>query len=176
MINNNISNREMQISNCVTIGRIAPDFTALSTHGPITLSQYRGKWVLLFSQPGDFTSVSTTELISFAQTYGEFVKRNVELLGITIDNNYSDIGWVIDIYNTTGIMIPFPIIEDRNAEIARKYGMVNPDRIYEDSVRDAFIISPTQEIKAIITYPLTCGRNTFELLRVKSHRFTSIIF
>ncbi|MDD4780985.1 MAG: peroxiredoxin [Tissierellia bacterium] len=166
MINKSDSNNGMQSSDCITIGRIAPDFTALSTQGVITLSQYRGKWVLLFSQPGDFASVATTELISFAQMYPEFVKRNVELLGITIDNNYSDIGWVLDIYNTTGIMIPFPILEDRNAEVVRKYGMVNPDNIYESSVRDAFIISPSQVIMAIITYPVSCGRNTYELLRV----------
>ncbi len=167
MIYNNASdNKTNDKSECITIGRIAPDFTASSTQGPITLSQYRGKWVLFFSQPGDFTPISTTEMITFAQQYQEFEKRNVQLLGITIDSTLADIEWLYNIYETYGILISFPLLEDRNAEVSTLYGMVNPDRVYEESVRDAFIINPTGKIRAIITYPDSCGRNSYELLRV----------
>jgi len=165
--NNNVPDNNSDINQgCITIGRLAPDFTASSTHGVITLSQYKGKWVLLFSQPGDFTPVSETELISFTQLYQEFEKRNVQLLGITIDSTFADIEWLYDISNRTGLTIPFPLLSDRNAEIANLYNMVNPDRVFEESVRDVFIINPDGRIRAIVTYPVSCGRNTYELLRV----------
>ena len=151
---------------CITIGRMAPDFTSSSTQGVITLSQYRGKWVVFFSQPGDYTPVSATELISFQQLIQEFKKRNVQLLALTIDSTFSDIDWLISIYNTTGIMISYPLMSDRNAEISRLYGMVNPDRVYEESVRDLFIINPEGRIRAILTYPVSSGRNTYEILRL----------
>lgn len=151
---------------CLTIGRIAPDFTAITTEGPITMSQYRGKWVLFFSHPGDFTPVCTSEFIAFTQLYEEFKKRNVQLLGISIDSNPSHLGWFYDILNMTGIKIPFPLIADRDAHIADLYGMVNPDRIYEQSVRDVFFIDPNQRIRAILAYPATNGRNIYELLRL----------
>jgi peroxiredoxin (alkyl hydroperoxide reductase subunit C) len=151
---------------CLTIGRIAPDFTAMTTDGPITLSQYRGKWVLLFSHPGDFTPVCTSEFIAFAQLNPEFEKRNVQLLGVSIDSNPAHIGWLYDIYLMTGIIMPFPLIADRDANVAELYGMVNPDRIYEQSVRDVFIIDPNQRIRSILAYPASNGRNMYELLRL----------
>lgn len=151
---------------CLTIGRIAPDFTAMTTDGPITLSQYRGKWVLLFSHPGDFTPVCTSEFIAFAQLHLEFEKRNVQLLGVSIDSNPAHIGWLYDIYLMTGIIMPFPLIADRDANVAELYGMVNPDRIYEQSVRDVFIIDPNQRIRSILAYPASNGRNMYELLRL----------
>lgn len=165
--NNNVPDNNCDINKgCITIGRLAPDFTASSTQGVITLSQYKGKWVLFFSQPGDFTPVSETELISFTQLYQEFEKRNVQLLGLTIDSTFADIEWLYDISNRTGLIVPFPLLSDRNAKIANLYNMVNPDRLFEESVRDAFIINPDGRIRAIITYPVSCGRNTYELLRL----------
>lgn len=161
MISKNSDSKE-----CLSIGRIAPDFTALSTQGPITMSQYRNKWVVFFSHPGDFTPVCTTEFISFSQLYPEFKKRNVQLLGISIDSNPSHLAWLYDILQFTGIEVPFPVIADRNSTIATLYGMVNPDKIYEQSVRDVFIIDPTQKIRAILTYPPTNGRNIYEILRL----------
>lgn len=151
---------------CLTIGRIAPDFTAITTQGPITLSQYRGNWVMLFSHPGDFTPVCTSEFISLSQLYPEFVKRNVQLIGVSIDSNPAHLAWLYDILEFSGIKIQFPLIADRNANIAIMYGMVNPDRIYEQSVRDVFIIDPNQRIRAILAYPATNGRNMYELLRL----------
>ncbi len=165
MINNeDIASERTRL--CLTIGRIAPDFTAMTTDGPITMSQYRGKWVLLFSHPGDFTPVCTSEFISFAQLNSEFERRNVQLLGISIDSNPSHIGWLYSIMQMSGIKMPFPIIADRDAYVSALYGMVNPDRIYEQSVRDVFIIDPNQRIRAILTYPATNGRNIYELLRL----------
>lgn len=152
-------------SNCITIGRMAPDFTTLFTEGVVTLSQYRGKWVVLASEPGNFAAVTSTSLMALAVHYDEFVKRNVQILVLTIDNNFANIEFLLNIYNL-GITVPFPVLEDRDAEIAHMYGIVNHDRIYEESVRDLFIINPEGRIKAIITYPVSCGRNTYEVLRV----------
>lgn len=151
---------------CITIGRMAPDFTTISTQGVITLSQFRGQWVILLSDPGDFTAVTTTTYLGLSQKYEEFRKRNVQILALTIDNNFANIEWVVDIYDHYGIMVPFPLLEDRNADIARMYNIVNPDRIYEESIRDVFIISPSGRIKAILTYPVSCGKNSYELLRI----------
>ena len=164
--NINISNMVERDHQCLNIGRIAPDFTAITTDGTITMSQYRGKWVLLFSHPGDFTPICTSEFIAFSQLYSEFEKRNVQLLGVSIDSNPAHLAWFYDILQFTGIVIPFPLIADRDAEVAALYGMVNPDRIYEQSVRDVFIIDTNQRIRAILAYPATNGRNMYELLRL----------
>jgi len=166
--NNNISNTtsDTKCRECLTIGRIAPDFTAISTQGPITLSQYRGKWVCFFSHPGDFTPVCTSEFIAFSQLNPEFEKRNVQLLGISIDSNPSHLAWLYDILQFSGITVPFPLISDRDTAVASLYGMVNPDRIYEQSIRDVFIIDPNQRLRAILTYPATNGRNMYEILRL----------
>jgi peroxiredoxin (alkyl hydroperoxide reductase subunit C) len=160
------NNEDNIIPGCITIGRIAPDFTALSTEGYITLSQYREKWVVLVSEPGDFAATSTTSLLALTGLYEEFAKRNVQILVVTIDNNFANIEWKKNIFDTYGVKVPFPLLEDRNAEIAHQYGIVNPDRIYEESVRDLFIIDPNGKIRSILTYPSSCGRNTYEVLRI----------
>jgi peroxiredoxin (alkyl hydroperoxide reductase subunit C) len=151
---------------CITIGRIAPDFTTISTQGPITLSQFRGKWVLLFSEPRAFTAITNTTFIELSRHYSEFEKRNVQILALTLDNNFANIEWVVDIYDHFGIMIPFPILEDRDNNIVTSYNIVNPDRIYERSVRDLFVINPEGIVSLIMTYPVSCGRNLYEILRV----------
>lgn len=152
---------------CITIGRVAPDFTVLSTEGrPITLSEFRGKWVLLVSEPGNFAATTSTSILAFSMHHDEFIKRNTQILVITIDNNFSNIELLKDIYDVYGIVVQFPLLEDRNADISYKYGIVSPDRIYEESVRDCFIINPSGIIRAILTYPTSCGRNTYEILRI----------
>lgn len=163
---NNNSNERVNYTDCLTLGRIAPNFTAVTTQGIITLSDYRGKWVLLFSHPGDFTPVCTSEFISFAQLYPEFQKRNTELIGISVDSNPAHLAWFYNIYQFTGIKIPFPLIADREAEVANLYGLVAPDRIYEQSIRGVFIIDPNQRIRSILSYPATNGRNMYEILRL----------
>jgi peroxiredoxin (alkyl hydroperoxide reductase subunit C) len=150
----------------VTVGRLAPDFRALSTHGYINLSDYRGRWVVLFSHPAAFTPVSTSEMIMGSYYYPEYLKRNVQIIALTTDNNFANLAWVYDIFAKTGISIPFPVIADNDKVISNLYGMANADRTYEESVRDAFLINPAGKIMAIVTMPYTSGRNAVELLRI----------
>lgn len=152
--------------NTVTVGRLAPDFRALSTRGYINLSDYRGSWVVLFSHPAAFSPVSTTEIIMGSYYYPEYLKRNVQIIALTTDNNFANLAWVYDVFNKTGITVPFPVISDNNKEISNLYRMVNADRTYEESVRDAFLIDPEGKIAAIVTMPHTNGRNAIELLRI----------
>lgn len=164
-INNNLNQTERRLE-CITLGRLAPDFMALSTHGYIRLSDYRGKWVFLASQPMAFTSVATTELIESAQFYPELLKRNAVMIGLTTDNVYSNLAWIYDIYQKTGVTIPFPIIADADLKISEQYGMLNPDRLYGETVRDAFLINPYGRIRSILTLPISCGRSGKEMLRI----------
>lgn len=122
--------------------------------------------VILLSNPAAYTAVTTTTFLGITQQYSEFEKRNVQILALTLDNNYANIDWVVDIYNHFGIRVPFPILEDRDKKISTSYNMVNPDRLYENSVRDLFIISPSGIIKLIMTYPVSCSFNVYEILRV----------
>ncbi len=165
-IRSNNSNQTQRRTDNITIGRMAPDFIALSTHGYIRLSDYRGKWVVLVSNPSSFGAVSTTEIINAAQNYPEILKRNAVIIGLTTDNLYANLAWVYDIYQKTGITIPFPIIADSELEISELYGMLNPDRMYGETVRDTFLINPFGRIIAIITLPVSTGRNAQEMLRI----------
>ncbi len=148
------------------LGDTAPDFTAMTTQGVKSLSEYRGKWVIMFSHPGDFTPVCTTEFIAFAQRYQDFKDRNAELLGLSIDSNASHIAWLINIYRNTGIEIPFPVIADRDMAISRMYGMIQPGVSGTETVRNVFYIDPNGVIRAKLIYPLTNGRNIGEILRL----------
>lgn len=156
----------MNGNNCLTLGMKAPDFTAQTTFGPIRLSDFRGKWVILFSHPGDFTPVCTTEFIAFAKHNDCFVNRNAQLLGLSIDSNASHLAWVYNIYQNTGIQIPFPVIADRDMSISKRYGMISPDVSTTSTVRNVFFIDENQIIRAILTYPLTNGRNISEIIRL----------
>jgi peroxiredoxin (alkyl hydroperoxide reductase subunit C) len=160
------SNQPQRRTEVVTIGRLAPDFIAPSTQGYVKLSDYRGKWVVLASYPFPFDGVSTTEIINGAQNYSEVLKRNGYLIGLTTGNLSSNLAWVKDIYEKIGIIIPFPIIADHDLVVSELYGMLNPDRMYEETVRDLFIIDPAGKIAAIITYPASTGRNSEEIIRV----------
>jgi peroxiredoxin (alkyl hydroperoxide reductase subunit C) len=114
----------------ITIGRLAPDFIALSTQGYIRLSDYRGKWVILTSHPSAFSAVSTTEIISAAQDYPQLSANNIEIIGLTTDNISAILAWINDIYQNTGISIPFPIISDTDLSLSELYGMISPDRAF----------------------------------------------
>ncbi|ADL06377.1 peroxiredoxin [Lacrimispora saccharolytica] len=150
----------------VSIGMKAPDFTAMTTFGPLKLSDYKGQWVILFSHPGDFTPVCTTEFIAFAQANDHFEALNTQLMGLSIDSNPSHLAWVNQIRLLTGIEIPFPVIADRMAEVANLYGMIAPDANKQETVRNVFFIDPNQIIRAILIYPLSNGRNINEILRL----------
>lgn len=150
----------------VSIGMKAPDFTAMTTLGPINLSDYNGQWVILFSHPGDFTPVCTTEFVAFARANDEFEALNTKLIGLSIDSNPSHLAWVNQIYVLTGVQIPFPVIADRMGNVAKLYGMVAPDVSKQETVRNVYFIDPNQIIRAILIYPLTNGRNINEILRL----------
>lgn len=148
----------------LNLGDKAPMFSANTTFGECTLSDYSGKWLVFFCHPGDNTPVCTTEFISFSNYYKEFKKRNCELLGLSVDNMNSHLSWIYNIYTSTGIEIPFPIIEDKDAKIAKMYNMM--DKSGETTARCVYIICPEGKIKAIINYPKSTGRNIGEILRL----------
>lgn len=143
----------------------APDFNATTTMGEINLSDYKGKWVVLFSHPGDFTPVCTTEIIAFAKANTYFEKLNTCLIGLSVDSNPSHLAWLYDIYCKTGITIPYPIIADRNGQIARKYGMISNDISSTETVRNVFIIDDKGIVRSIFVYPINVGRNIAEIIR-----------
>ena len=156
---------EILMNGNVKIGTYAPDFEAKTTMGNIKLSDYKGKWVVLFSHPGDFTPVCTTEIIAFARANNYFSQLNTCLIGLSVDSNASHLAWVYDIYSRTGIKVPFPIIADMNGEIARKYGMISSDVSKTETVRNVFIIDEKGIIRAIFVYPMQIGRAIPEILR-----------
>ena len=154
------------MANLPSLGSKAPDFKANTTNGPIKLSDYEGKWIILFSHPGDFTPVCTTEFLCFAKYYNEFKKRNTEIIGLSIDSNNSHLAWIYNIFQFTGIEIPFPIIEDRDMSIAKLYGMISKPMSTTSTIRAVFIIDDKQILRTILYYPLTTGRNIPEILRI----------
>ena len=157
---------ELLMNGNVKIGQKAPDFEAITTCGNISLNDYKGKWLVLFSHPGDFTPVCTTEMIAFTRAHTYFKNLNTELLGLSIDSNASHLAWIYDIYCRTGIQISFPIIADRSGEIARKYGMISNDISTTETVRNVFIIDHNGIIRTILIYPMNVGRFIPEILRI----------
>ncbi|MHA1769651.1 MAG: peroxiredoxin [Candidatus Thorarchaeota archaeon] len=149
------------------IGEKVPDFEAVTTDGPIKFSEWaKGSWVILFSHPADFTPVCTTEFMAFADIYPDLQKRNVKLLGLSIDSIYSHIAWLTTIKEKLGKEIPFSIIEDLSMNVAKKYGMIHPAQSSTSAVRAVFFIDPEFKLRALIYYPLSNGRNMHEILRV----------
>ncbi|MDR6225989.1 peroxiredoxin [Desmospora profundinema] len=148
------------------IGDRAPEFKAKTTFGDRSLSDYRDKWVVLFSHPADFTPVCTTEFLAFAENYSSFADRNVELIGLSVDSLSAHLAWVNNIREKTGTEIPFPVIADLTTEVARKFGMIHDHASETATVRCVFVIDPQQIIRAIIYYPMNVGRNIKEILRL----------
>lgn len=144
----------------------APAFEAITTHGPVRLSDYTGSWLILFSHPADFTPVCTTEFLAFAEIAPQLRARGVELLGLSIDSVYSHIAWMRNIKERTGVEIPFPVIADLNKEVATAYGMMMPGESRTETSRCVFAIDPNGIVRAMIYYPLTTGRNMHEILRL----------
>ena len=157
---------ELMMNGNVKIGQKAPDFEATTTFGQRTLNDYKGKWLVFFSHPGDFTPVCTTEMIAFSRAYTYFQQINTELLGLSIDSNPSHLAWMYDIYCKTGMQLPFPIVADRNGAIARKYGMISNDISSTETVRNVFVIDDKGIVRVILVYPLNIGRFIPEILRI----------
>jgi peroxiredoxin (alkyl hydroperoxide reductase subunit C) len=143
----------------------APDFEAKSTQGPLKLSDYKGKWVILFSHPADFTPVCTTEFVEFARRSDEFKERGAQLVGLSVDSVPAHIAWVRNIEGHFGVKIDFPVIADLDTKVAQKYGLIHPSASETATVRAVFIIDPQQKVRALIYYPMSLGRNIDEVLR-----------
>jgi peroxiredoxin (alkyl hydroperoxide reductase subunit C) len=155
------------------INEAAPAFEARTTHGIKKLSDYKGKWLVLFSHPADFTPVCTTEFMAFAKHYPAFQKLNCDLLGLSIDSYYSHVAWVRNIKEKFGVEIPFPIIEDLSMKVANAYGMIHPGAADTSAVRATFIIDPKGIMRAMVYYPMTNGRSIPEFLRLVTALQTS---
>lgn len=161
-----MNNYEIMMNGNVKIGEFAPDFEAVTTMGKIKLTDYKGKWVVLFSHPGDFTPVCTTEFIAFSKANTYFENLNTCLIGLSIDSNPSHLAWLYDICLKTGIKVPFPVIADRSGEIARKYGMIANSVSSTETVRNVFIIDDKGIVRTILVYPMNVGRCIPEILRI----------
>ncbi|QYZ80434.1 peroxiredoxin [Methanofollis formosanus] len=148
------------------LGEETPDFEVLTTQGPLKLSDLRGKWVVLFSHPADFTPVCTTEFMALAQANDELQRLNVQLIGLSIDSVHSHLAWVRNIEEKMGVQIPFPIIADLDMQVARKFGMIHPGQSSTATVRTVFFIDPDGKMRAMIYYPLSNGRYIPEIVRL----------
>ncbi|MHA7652467.1 peroxiredoxin [Mycobacterium sp. ML4] len=155
------------------IGDPAPEFTAVTTQGPINFpADHAGKWVIFFSHPADFTPVCTSEFMTFASMHEQFAAYNTKLVGLSVDGLYSHIAWLrtikekITFRGMHDVDVTFPLVEDVSMEVAKKYGMIMPGEDATKAVRAVFIIDPKGTIRAVIYYPLSLGRNFDELLRV----------
>lgn len=148
------------------LNEAAPAFDVLTTHGNRTLEDYRGKWLILFSHPADFTPVCTTEFIGFANAAPTFAEMNCDLLGLSIDSLFSHLAWVRNIKEKFGVDITFPIIEDIKMDVARAYGMVHPGAADTQAVRATFFIDPEGILRAMVYYPMSNGRSIDEFVRL----------
>lgn len=149
------------------LGDEAPNFTADSSVGTINLYDYLGdSWGILFSHPADFTPVCTTELGTAAQFKGEFDKRNVKMIALSVDGVASHNEWIKDINEVQNTTVTFPIIADENKKVSTLYDMIHPNADNHLTVRSVFVIDPDKRVKLTLTYPASTGRNFYELLRV----------
>ena len=155
------------------IGEKAPEFEAETTAGKIRFPKdYKGKWVILFSHPADFTPVCTTEFMTFATMADEFKELNCELIGLSIDSTYSHIAWLraikdkVEYRGMKNVEVPFPVISDLTMNVAKAFGMLQPAASTTQAVRAVFIMDPDAIVRAILYYPLSNGRNMQEIKRL----------
>jgi peroxiredoxin (alkyl hydroperoxide reductase subunit C) len=165
--------QEKEVISMPRIGDPAPEFKAVTTQGEINFpSDYNGKWSILFSHPADFTPVCTSEFMTFAHMEKQFNEANCQLIGLSIDGLYSHIAWLrtikekIEYKGMKDIEVTFPLIEDIKMDVAKKYGMIQPNEDTTKAVRAVFFVDPKGIIRTIIYYPLSLGRNFDELYRV----------
>jgi peroxiredoxin (alkyl hydroperoxide reductase subunit C) len=148
------------------LGDIAPNFAARTTMGHVSLSDYRGRWLLLFSHPGDFTPVCTTEFVALSKAADRFAALDCALLAVSVDSLYSHLAWVRAIRENFGVTVSFPIIEDPSMVIGRAYGMIADTACDAGTMRSTFLIDPAGIIRATTCYPATVGRSVEEMLRM----------
>lgn len=151
----------------IQLGQIAPDFEQDSSEGPIRFHQWLGDhWGILFSHPKDFTPVCTTELAEVARLKPEWDRRNVKVIGLSVDSGEHHRQWAVDIEETQGHALNFPVLSDADRKVSTLYGMVHPDADPGVTVRSVFVIDPKKKVRLILTYPPSAGRNFAEVLRV----------
>jgi peroxiredoxin 2/4 len=162
-----------EITRLPLIGEKAPSFKADTTQGPISFPEdYKGKWVIMFSHPADFTPVCTTEFMTFASMDKEFKSLNCQLIGLSIDSTFSHIAWLRTIKEKIvykgmkNVEVNFPVISDITMEVAKKFGMLQPSVSTTQAVRAVFLIDPEGKIRAILYYPMSNGRNMSEIKRL----------
>jgi len=148
------------------LNELAPEFEATTTHGLLKLNDFRGKWVVLFSHPADFTPVCSTEFGSFAAHASEFEARNVQLIGLSVDSVQAHLAWTRDIEQVFGTKVTFPVIADLDMKVSSAYGMIHPGANTTQAVRSVFFIDDKGVLRAMIYYPMNVGRNIMEILRV----------
>jgi peroxiredoxin 2/4 len=155
------------------IGEPAPSFKAETTQGPVSFPEdFKGKWVVFFSHPADFTPVCTTEFMTFASMQADLEKLNCKLLGLSIDSTYSHIAWLrtikekIVFRDMKGVEVTFPVISDLTMEVSKAFGMLQPAASTTQAVRAVFVIDPSAIVRAILYYPLSTGRNMDEIKRI----------
>jgi len=163
---NELGGKRMTEVNVPRLGEKVPSFEAQTTKGKIKFpGDYKGKWVVLFSHPADFTPVCTTEFVAFQKRYEKFKEMGAELIGLSIDQVFSHIKWIEWIKEKLGVKIEFPIIADDTGNIAKLYGMIHPGK-GTNTVRSVFIIDPQGILRALLYYPQETGRNIDEILRL----------
>ncbi|WP_448569159.1 peroxiredoxin [Thermus sp.] len=164
---------EKEMATLPRLNEPAPDFTAKTTLGEIRLSDLKGKWVVLFSHPADFTPVCSTEFLAFARRKKEFDELGVQLIGLSIDSIHAHLAWVKDLEEMSGIAIDFPVIADLDMKVSKLYGMIHPAASETAAVRAVFLIDPNGILRGMLYYPLTTGRNIEEILRfIRALQFT----
>ncbi|PKL69712.1 MAG: peroxiredoxin [Methanomicrobiales archaeon HGW-Methanomicrobiales-1] len=159
----------MDTEDCITfpsIGEPAPDFEAETTHGPLKLSSLKGKWVILFSHPADFTPVCTTEFLAFTEIHEDLKALNVQLVGLSVDSVSAHLAWVHAVKEKMDVQIPFPIIADLTMKVSLMYGMIHKGQSSTATVRTVFFIDDKGIMRAMIYYPLQNGRYMPEILRL----------
>ncbi len=160
---------EIKTTGMPRIGDIAPDFTAQTTHGPITFSDWHGKdkgWVILFSHPADFTPVCSTELSEFAKRSGDFTARGAKLMGISIDSIHSHLAWRENLKQILDADIEYPLVADIDMNVSKLYGMLHENTSATATVRAVFVIDPKRVVRALVYYPMNVGRNIDEIMRL----------
>ncbi|RMG54112.1 MAG: peroxiredoxin [Bacteroidetes bacterium] len=161
-----MENQEAPMYSMPRIGDPAPDFTAKTTAGEITFSEFnKGSWVILFSHPADFTPVCTTELTAFAEEKDFFAAHNTKLIGLSIDSIHAHLAWVNNVHKNLGVLMDFPIIADLDMKVSQKYGMLHPGESETAAVRAVFFIDPQGKMRLVMYYPLNVGRNMEEIKR-----------
>jgi len=160
---------DMQVNHPVApmrIGEMAPDFTARSTAGPLSLSDFRGQWLVLFSHPADFTPVCTSEFVALARAADRFAALDCALVALSVDSLYAHLAWLRAIKDRFGVEVRFPVVEDPTLVIGRAYGMVDNQAQDASAVRTTFFIDPHGIVRATNSYPITIGRSVDEILRI----------